>query len=96
MKTKNIIIIGLVAAAAIAVIGIRAHADTTEGEDLKPLSASYAIVETTDLNKLNGRRFDELFGEIPFDKKVGRFKNPGDRYEGTLLEYVTEIEYGRY
>ena len=30
MKTKNIIIIGLVAAAAIAVIGIRAHADTVE------------------------------------------------------------------
>ena len=53
MKTKNIIIIGLVAAAAIAVIGIRAHADTTEGEDPKPLSASYEIVETTDLNKLN-------------------------------------------
>lgn len=48
----------------------------------------------TDSNKLNGRRFDELFGEIPFDKKIGRFKNPGDRYEGTLLEYVTEIEYG--
>ena len=53
MKTKNIIIIGLVAAAAIAVIGIRAHADTIEGEDPKPLSASYEIVETTDLNKLN-------------------------------------------
>ena len=53
MKTKNIIIIGLVAAAAIAVIGVRAHADTTEGEDPKPLSASYTIVETTDLNKLN-------------------------------------------
>lgn len=43
-------------------------------------------------DKLCGRRFDELFG-FPVDYTIGRFKNPEDRFEGSLLDYVMEIEF---
>ena len=48
MKVKNIIIMGLVAAVAIAVLGLRVNAKTSE---TALQASSYQIVETTDLKE---------------------------------------------
>lgn len=51
MKIRSIVTIGLICAIALAVLGLRAHGETSESAQLT--TSSYQIVETTDLNELS-------------------------------------------
>ena len=47
------------------------------------------ITFVTDLDKLIGRRFDVIFGNVPADIKIGCLKDNGHaRFKGDVLEYV--------
>lgn len=51
------------------------------------------ITFVTDLNKLRGRRFDEIFGPVPLDIVKGCLKRErGVMFKGTLLDYVILME----
>ena len=48
-----------------------------------------------DLRKLEGRLFDQVFGNIPEKFKRCRLKDPmGGLFNGSLLEYVVTVEFG--
>lgn len=48
-----------------------------------------------DLHKLEGRLFDQVFGNIPEKYKRCRLKDPmGGLFNGSLLEYVVSVEFG--
>ena len=47
------------------------------------------ITFVDDINKLRGRRFDVIFGNVPIDIKIGCLKDNGHaRFKGDVLEYV--------
>lgn len=51
------------------------------------------ITFVTDVNKLRGRRFNEIFGPVPIDIKIGCLKRErGVTFKGSLLEYVLMME----
>lgn len=48
-----------------------------------------------DLRKLEGRVFDQVFGNIPEKFARARLKDPsGGLFNGSLLEYVVSVEFG--
>lgn len=76
-----------------------------EGVDiLDNTSESLMVIQTPktyimfidDKYKLQGRVFDQLFGAVPDNFAIGRLKDPAaGRFNGGIVEYVTECEYGR-
>lgn len=51
------------------------------------------VTITNDVNKFKGRRFDEIFGDVPSSVAAGRLKDPeSERFRGTLLDYILQEE----
>ena len=51
------------------------------------------ITFVTDLDKLRGRRFDEIFGPVPTDIRIGCLKRVcGGGFKRSLLDYVIMCE----
>ena len=50
------------------------------------------ITFVTDVQALIGRRFDEIFGPVPNDIRMGCVKKPYRPFIGNLLDYVLMCE----
>ena len=50
------------------------------------------ITFVTDLNVLRGRKFNEIFGPVPNDVRMGCVKRPYRPFIGSLLDYVMMCE----
>lgn len=73
----------------------------SRGIDILRVSTATMAIDTphvhitfvTDLQKLRGRRFDAIFGNVPIDILVPCLKYPKEPiFGGTLFEYVLEQE----
>lgn len=73
----------------------------SRGVDILRVSTATMAIDTphvhitfvTDLQKLRGRKFDEIFGNVPVDEYGRCFKYPEKpRFGGSLFEYVLDQE----
>ena len=73
-------------------------------EILENTSDSLMVIQTPktyimfidDLRKIEGRLFDEIFGNVPEKFAIARLKGPrAGRFSGSLIDYVVRCEYSR-
>ncbi len=65
----------------------------TSNNNLNITTPHVYITFVDDVNKLRGRKFDEIFGPVPVDILLGCLKRErGVRFKGTLLDYILLME----
>ena len=65
----------------------------TSNQGLNITTPHVYITFVTNLDKLRGRRFNEIFGPVPIDIKIGCLKREcGIAFKGSLLEYILMME----